>query len=236
MNVKKTSSTIYVGIVDGEFRVNVKEGTPDSKTRLYEKLDGTTGTKTELSLWNVIGHIQKVNVVKKKMGEKEVTQLEIYVKGDEDYLVQMPLNTNYSIDFLKKMPGIDFNKEVKLSPYKFIPEGKTKPLMGMSVMQDRIQDLVGEKWEKKITNYYYDYEKKEVINGFPEPEGDTNTFEREDWIAYFARVTLFLKKTVPAFKERIEKAAIKEDVFSQGGNEDDLIPDAPPGDEDELPF
>ena len=37
------------------------------------------------------------------------------------------------------------------------------------------------KFTVKISNYFRDAEKKENINGYPSPEGDTDDYSKDDW-------------------------------------------------------
>lgn len=159
---------------DATFRKVVPEGTEGATVREYETSTGEKGTKCELIFQRMRGMIGAVSFVDTDFGKL----LQIEIDGDT---LSLSTAQAFGEDFMKKLPNIDLKKEVVLSPYNFDDE-KGKNKKGLTVYQD----------ENKIENYFYDTEKKEVSNGYPAIEGDTKSFDSDDWKIYFMKARKFL--------------------------------------------
>lgn len=176
---KREESKKFVTILaDGKFHQQVPEGTEGAVVREYEDKEGFPQTKTELVFDEVSGKITKVSFNETEYGSS------INVELDEDGIVSMGTASSFGEDFMKKFKSIDLSKEVKLVPYAFEAEGKSKK--GVTVYQDDV----------KIESHYYDKETKKSINGMPEPEGDTSKFKSDDWKIHFIQVRKFLIKEI----------------------------------------
>lgn len=169
----------YVSVLsDGKFHQSVPDGTEGAITRTYEDRDGVEQSKTELVFDSVSGVITKIGFVDGEYGKN------LLIEIDNDGIVQFGTSSNFGEDIMKKIPNIDFSKEVKLVPFSFEDKGKTRK--GVTVYQG----------ETKIDSHYYDAEKKESCNGIPETEGDIKKFDADDWKMYFMKVRKFLVSEV----------------------------------------
>jgi hypothetical protein len=94
-----------------------------------------------------------------------------------------------------------------LRPFNF--EGDSgDEVRGMEVTQ---QDAEG-KYTVKATNYFRDVEKKENINGYPNPEGDTADYSKDDWKLYFLQARKFLV----SYTRDTMQAAVAQAVIDRG--------------------
>jgi hypothetical protein len=171
----------------GDFREAVDEGTEGAKKRTYETSDGKTGEKWEIPYKAIGGTITDIEFFEGDYGRNLI--LTVNIGEDEPVCVSLGTNTPFGESVLKVLPNIDFNKEVHMSPYNFTPEGG-KNLRGVSVKQDG----------KKVENAFYNYETKESLLGYPEPEGDTSSYDSDDWKMYF---TACRKHTIKYAEENI---------------------------------
>lgn len=165
-------------LADGSFRLEVPEGTEGSQKRDYE-VDGVKGTKNEIVYNNITGTITNVDIVDTKFGDL----IQVTVTDEEgDLIISTSTSGNFGSDIMKKLPGMDFSKMYKFTPYSFIPEGKDNPLKGVSIMNDM---------EEKITSFFWDSKKEEAVNGIPVPEKD-KSYTKNQWKSYFGQVEDFL--------------------------------------------
>jgi hypothetical protein len=176
------NNVTYLTVVQGTLSQQVKEGTPKSEKRVYEKKDGSTGEKWELKYKSVSGIITGMKIKDSDFGEQLII---VISDGEEKFQLQLPLSSNYFTDFGRKLPNIHITDKVNIAPYDFTPkDGKKKT--GLSITQEGI----------KIENYYYDADKKENLHGFPTPKGKGKGFDSDDWKMYFIEVKKFMKKKV----------------------------------------
>lgn len=209
---QKDNNKIYLNIVKGELRRSVEKGTPNAIAREWEA-GGKTGVKHELKYPPVFGIIEDVEIYEGESGGKKFQSLNIVFDANEEGLkpvVCASIGTRYATDLLKKLPAIDFTKEVRIFPYSYIPEGKDKPITGVQVTQ---RDHSGE-FTVKIPSYfhYQDGEGKwHAKNGYPEPTGDTSTYSSKHWEIFYGQAELFLldylkEKLLPTFhKTELDK-------------------------------
>lgn len=212
---EKQSAGTYLGIIGGKFRQGVPQGTPGAILRTWETKDGKKGEKWEKEYQSLFGKVSGINFYDGEFG-KNITVF--FKDGEEDYGLSMGVATPYAEDLMKKLPAINLEKELELIPYDF-EDDKGKRRRGISVMQDG----------KKINSFFYDTEKKEIINGAPKPDGDVSMFDSEDWKMYYTK----LRKFVINY--------ITEKIVPKLGNEKsvaDQVYDALPGEDnsDEIPF
>jgi len=171
----------------GDFRMSVPEGTEGATKREYETSDGKKGTKTELAFKSVGGKISNVDFFDGDYGKNLMVTLDA---GDDGAVtVSLGCSTPFGEDVLKKLPNIDMNEHVVLTPYAF--EGDNgKPMKGVSITQGDV----------KIKNAFFDYDKKKNLLKYPAPEGDTSTFDADDWKMFF---TTARKHTIKYAEENI---------------------------------
>lgn len=172
---------------DGTFRLTVKEGTPDAEYREYETSDGKKGGKWELVYKSLSGRITNLQTYDGDYGTNlMVTMTYEGTDGEETSdIISIGVGTPYGEDFMKKLPNINLDEFVTMSPYSF-EDDNGKIRKGITVKQG----------DTKLTNFFYkagaDGERGENINGYPDPEGDTSTYTKDDWKIYFMKARKFL--------------------------------------------
>lgn len=84
------------------------------------------------------------------------TQWQLEFKdGEETYIVSLPYSSRYSSSFLKALPNVDLDKEVRFMPWAMKDKNDpTKTITGITLYQDG----------KKVAPYYT----KENPNGLPQ--------------------------------------------------------------------
>ena len=206
MGLTKIDHKDYAYILaDGKIRVQSVEGDPEAVKREYETSDGKTGVKFEKVYDKIDGKITFIGFKDGDYGK----QLQVEIDGIN---LMMNTNSNFGEDLMKKIPNVNLELPVELSPYNFTND-KGRSVKGISVIQN----------EEKITNYFYDAEEAKVINGYPAPEGDTKTFDGDDWKVYFTIARKFLIKYI---EENIITKMTLEELPVGGvvtGSDDDEI-------------
>lgn len=178
---------LYYTIVGGSFRVRVAQDDPEAVRRDWTSADGTkSGTKYERIVKSLIGYIEDIQFRDSEYG------LQLYImldENDQGWKPVIALNTasREAEDFLRKLPNIQLLKEVRLRPFDFTGNSGDE-VRGMEVMH---ADPNGE-FTEKVVNFFRDAEKKVNINGYPNPEGDTNDYSKDDWKLYFLQARKFL--------------------------------------------
>lgn len=174
---------------DGTLRLVVPEGTEDAVYREYEYKDSKTGeTKTgakwELILKSLSGKIVNLQTHDGDYGTN--LMLTLAYEGGKD-TISIGVATPFGEDFMKKLPNIDFEQYIDFAPYSFTDD-KGKARRGVSIKQG----------ETKIQNFFYkpgeNGAQGENINGYPNPEGDTSKYTKDDWKIYFMVARKFLMK------------------------------------------
>ena len=188
-NSKQSDKVFLTILADGKFHQQVEEGTEGAvKREIKDKTTNeVTDTKFELIHDSVKGIITEVTIIEGKYGKN----LQITIDTE---VISLGVKTNFGEDMLKKLPSLDLLKEVILTPYSFLPKGEENKKKGITVYQDGI----------KVSSYYYDIEKKESINGCPEPENGGKGFDSDDWTNHFNVVRKFMIKEIeklPVFVE-----------------------------------
>lgn len=165
---------------DGTLRLTVDEGTEGAKLREYETSDGKKGSKWELTFKSLSGKITNLQTYEGDYGKNLLVTLAY--NGGED-TISFNTATPFGEDFMKKLPNINLDEYVTIAPYSFTDDnGKVRK--GVTVMQGDV----------KLTNYFYDPEKKKNLHKYPEPEGDVSKFDKDDWKIYFTKCRKFLVK------------------------------------------
>lgn len=180
---KNESVRQYLTILtDGKLHKDVPEGTEgEIKREVKDKQTGVvTGIKNELVFDEVSGIITNISFKEGKFGTN------IQIEIDKDGVLSLGTASEYGEDIMKKIPNIDLSKEVKIVPYSFTAEGKSKK--GVTIYQDG----------NKIGSFYFDPATKTGINGIPLTEGDTSKFTSDDWKLHFMLVRKFLVNQLEA--------------------------------------
>jgi len=180
MLTSATPNGRYIGIKsDGKFHEKVDEGTEGAVLRKYELKDGTKGEKWEL----LYRSIEKVRITKIEFetGDFGENILTTFSDGKDEVTWSEGTGTNFGTDYMKKLPNVDFSYPVAVMPYAFEDE-RGKERRGVSIYQNG----------DKITNFFWDSEAGTTCNGFPQPEGDKELYDSDDWKVYFIGVRKFL--------------------------------------------
>jgi len=195
LGLKEKDTKEYINILgsDGTFRKVVPEGTLGSVKREYETSDGKTGVKYEHIYKEVSGYITDMQFHDGDYGENIIIEIAISEDKEQKVYVSVSTGSSFGEDFMKKLPNINLDEIVTLSPYAFEDEkGKTRK--GITVMQNGV----------KLTNYFYDADKKVNQNGYPNPKGDTKKYTKDKWKAYFLDARIFLTEyTTENFIEKV---------------------------------
>lgn len=174
---RTTTGKTFVTIIgeQPQLRVATNAENPAAIKREYENpRTKEKGVKYELGYDRLSGHINDISIQKTNFGK----QLHITLG---DVVLSLSLEFSYAISLLKRLPNINFSKEITLVPYNFESDGKSR--RGITVYQN----------DEKIPDYFFDIENKKTINGYPTPEGDTSKFDSDDWKEYFIKCKKFLQ-------------------------------------------
>lgn len=170
---------------DGTLRLTVPEGTEGAVYREYETSDGKKGSKWELIFKSLSGKISNLQTHDGDYGMN--LMLTLSYDGGED-TISIGTSTPFGEDFMKKLPNINLDEYIDFAPYAFTDDSG-KPRKGVSIKQG----------DTKIQNYFYkpnaDGSKGGAnVHGYPNPEGDTSKYTKDDWKIYFMLARKFLMK------------------------------------------
>lgn len=197
IGLQEKDSVQYITVLGstGDFRMTVPEGTEGAKFREYETSDGKKGSKWERVFKSIGGRIAGVEFFEGDFGKNLIITFDI---GEDKDPIKVSLGTNtpFGEDVMKKFPNINLEENAVFSPYAF-EDDKGKTRKGISITQG----------DEKIQNYYFDPEKGKATHKMPEPEGDTNSYDSDDWKIHFTKVRKFLisemeKNIIPKFEKQ----------------------------------
>ena len=180
MGLEKNESKVYANIIaDGSIRIQTDKNDPEAVLREYE-VDGVKGEKYELKYSSLAGLIKNIVFQDGKFG----VQLQVTIQDDEEYVLSMPVNSNFASGTLKKLPNVDLLVATKFKPYSFNDKETGKNKKGITVYQ----------LENKIDNFFYDGKKN--TNGFPElpAKKEYKEWNSDDWKVHFIGITKFLRQ------------------------------------------
>lgn len=166
----------YLNIVQGKLRMPTSEDNPKAVKREWEAKDGTKGIKHELVYDEISGVITSIKFKQSDFGE----QLSIGIKDDKDYIINMPSDSRYAINFMRRLPAVDLGQKVELKPYD-VTDDDGKRNTGIKITQGEV-----------IKDQFYDAEKKKNVGGMPEMKVENP--DADDWKVYFIGVKKFLKE------------------------------------------
>lgn len=187
---------------DGVFHETVPKGTEGAVYREYELKDGTKAGKDEM-LYKDISNlfIKNIYFEDSEFGENILTT---FTDGEKEVTWSENTSTNFGSDWMKRLPNLDFTAKVSVKPYSFVDDrGKLKK--GVSVYQ-----------HDKIADYFYDWDKREELHGFPKVPKAREEMKTDDWKLYFLQVKMFLvdytkREIVPRFQS--EGLAVGEKYY-----------------------
>jgi len=170
-------------IADGTIRTKASEGEKGAVRRDYKLSNGEEGFKYEHVYHEISGYIDEISFWEGEYGKS----MHICVNdGDESVVLSVSVQSNFADDIMKKLPNIDFTKEVVFKPYSFEDKETKKMRKGVTIIQGI----------EKINNYFIDAKKKKATNGFPEPEKSKKEMDNDDWKIYFMKSKKFLQKFI----------------------------------------
>lgn len=214
---EQKSNRLYFSIIQGEFALQVPEGTPNARARKWEA-GGKSGIKHEIVYRSISGKIVGVNFYQGENDGGKFTNLNLVLDEDEggkSPVISVGIDTKYCKDILKKLPKIDLEEDVKIRPFSFRPDGEDNNVIGVEILQ---RDGTGA-FNKKITSFFHKKEGDKWVstNGFPKPEGNPDDYTSDDWKIYGISVKKFLvqyteENVIPKLKAASEEKGPKEDV------------------------
>lgn len=213
---------------DGTLRLTVPEGTEGAVYREYEYKDAKTGELKRGSKWELIFKSVSgvISNIQKHDGDYGLNlMLTLSYDGGED-TISIGTATPFGEDFMKKLPSVHLDEHLEFSPFRY-PDPKTgKIRQGVSLKQE------GHGWYKDgAPNYfqepYVDGVRGANINGYPNPEGDTEKYTKDDWKIYFMQARKFLigyteKHFLPKFADKAQAR-----VTDGGSVVEDRMPEYP---------
>lgn len=178
--LKVKEDKIFASVLaDGAIHIECDEGDEGAKKREYETSDGKIGVKFEKIYSEITGIISNVRFQDGNYG----VQLQLTITDGDEKPITLSLGTasNFGERMMEKLLAVDLTQPVTIAPYSFTDE-KGKSKKGVTVIQDG----------KKIQNYFYDFEKKQKLHGFPEPKKSKKPLSKDQWKMYYMEARLFM--------------------------------------------
>lgn len=202
------NNTNYLRIVQGNFVQKADKDTPNAQLREWKASDGREGSTWEVPYVNWAGKIKDIRFKDTDFGEVCFIEL-------EDAIIALNTDSKYFQDFACKIFNADLTKQILFHPYDLESDGKRRT--GISMKQG----------EEKLSNYFYDFDSKKALHGFPEVDESAEK-TKNYWKKYYIDVQEFLVKKVK------ELEIPKEEGNAQSFQEE--IIDKEPDPANDLPF
>lgn len=223
--LKKKSN--YYTIKDGSFRLPSHKDDPEVRPREYTNpKTGESGVAYEKGFKALYGVITDISFRENTLKDgTTLRSLNISLGEDEqgtEQVISLPIDSRYSSDFLKKLPAINLEQEVRLMPYDFEDQGPRQ--VGISVCH-RNPDT--DQFDVKVKDYFLEVVekngKKEYLNLFGFPKATEE--DAHDWPFYFKKVNKFLinyatKNVLP----KLNKSGVVEGLKEVANEEKGEIP------------
>lgn len=164
----------------------VSEDTIGAIARSWQ-VGNESGVKYELYFPYIEGKITDVKLIEKEFNKK--TTFDIQLTFDNELVVKTKSTGKAGSAIMRTLPEVDLTQPVKMTPYSYIPKGKTKESTGVSFKQ-------GENFDVKVGDHYYDFDKGEAKNGIPVNDFDWATVEDWEKDKFWAEMDKFLRKQV----------------------------------------
>lgn len=164
----------------------VEEGTIGAIKREWS-VNGESGVKYELCFPSVEGNVTGIEFKEKEFGGKK--HFDIYLTFDNEIVVTAKSTSRYGTAIMRQLPNMDLSQPLSLSPYSYIPKGKTKESTGVSMKQ-------GAGFTEKISDYFFDFVNLKSMNGIPESNFDWATAEEWETKKFWGDVDTFLRNYV----------------------------------------
>jgi len=133
--------------------------------------------------------------------------------GKDKFSVVFKENSRYCQDFLSKLPNVELQNWVKITPYDFVPKDSDKNRQGITLWQNNI----------KLLNYFVVKEDDKYTYNYEYP-GSDGKMGKDEFQIYLIKVKKFLREftkdnIIPKIqKEFIENADEKTVEDSEEGN------------------
>lgn len=181
MGREQSTQRIYMNISFGKIRERSTEDNPNAvmrelkdKSKVYELVfDSVSGVLEDI----IFSDDQKFG----KQWKLRITD------GNEHFQVQVPEDSRYGIDLLKKLPNLHKGSIYRFKPYDFERNGKRKA--GIAITNKADQKV--ESFFQRFSGNDQDGWKVENLHGFPELTG--NAKDKDDLKVYFILVAKFLR-------------------------------------------
>ena len=194
---QSTSDKQFYQVFDGAFRTRVREDYPEAIRRINKN----NVEVFEREVRALFGVIEDVAIEKTDFGD----QIKITLDENEEKkhpVLSFGVESKNGRDVLRKLPSVDFTKEVRIMPYRFTPEDSPEEKSGISFTQ---QDSDG-KFTVKIENFFYDAEKKSYKHEFPTIDWDNATesqqkiykVQRDDFLVQYLK-----ENVIPKFNSTV---------------------------------
>lgn len=202
---------VYYTAIQGTLRTEVPSNHQDAVERKWEA-SGRTGVKYERILRALTGKVEGLAVYEGESDGRKFSNLNIILDANEDGknpVVSVGVSTRYARDLMHKLPSVDFDKEIRIRPFSFIPDGETKEVIGVEILQPT---KLGE-FDVKVQSHYFKRTaqgKTEYINGYPimpKPYDEMTETERK---IYYLQTDAFLLEQFKKLAERLESKAVNE--------------------------
>ena len=177
-------NALYLSIIQGRMVQKVEEGTDGAKPRKFERPDGSTGEKWEITHKNLKGFLTGIEFEDVNFGDgKSVQYLKLtFSSGDAKAVISTPSDSRYAIDFMKKLPAIDLSNVVIVNTYDFEDEtGKRRTAFDIK------------QGDSRVYSAFWDNDKKKAIGGIPTvSKAESAKYDKDDWKIHFMKEKKFL--------------------------------------------
>lgn len=223
LGVNNSGEAIYLSVAYGRLRMKtlsngtkVTAETENAVSRKNSKGEDSWAIEYDF----VKGDIEKV--FRKEGGDYDDRFEIVITDGADRYRVSLSEGSRFCNDFLKKLPNIDFNKSVILTPYDFESKTDGKRRVGISIEQEG----------NKIKSYYSAEKngKWELLYGYPSGDG-VDWGDKDEIKMYGIKVKKFLREE---FEKRMKDIPEKpkQEIKGTEKTNDDILDEEP----DDLPF
>lgn len=195
--VKERSN--YYTIKKGEdgrtaFRLKTSSQDPQAQARPYTNpKTKEEGIAYERAFASLIGIIEDIQFTENSLADKTILRsINISLGKDEDGVAQvisLPQDSRFAADFLRKLPNIKLNEEVRFAPHDYEKDGRRK--VGIYIDHRNPET---DKFDVNVLDYFTKFEEKDGtwtvtnLHGMPDATED----DKEDWPFYFKKVEKFL--------------------------------------------
>lgn len=176
------------------FRLKTSSQDPQAVARPYTNpKTKEEGVAYERQFNALIGVIENIEFVENSLADKTILRsINISLGKDEDGVAQvisLPQDSRFAADFLRKLPNIKLDEEVRFAPHDYEKDGRRK----VGIYIDHRNPETG-KFDVNVLDFFTKFEEKDGkwtvtnLNGIPEATED----DSQDWPFYFKKVEKFL--------------------------------------------